>query len=183
MRRASADRTGDWSRAMGGVHRIAGRSRSDAVRRSWAGTRAERAVEADSGQGRGGGDECGGFGFAREDAGGDCSAVVSARSVERKCAVKRMNSGWMTVVSCDMVVRLSVKWTDAKNEAQMDMPDEYLTEIGRIIVCWNSLEYMLDAALIVALSGKNQDPDGRASAIFAHMAIDKKSTPLNPCCG
>jgi hypothetical protein len=65
-----------------------------------------------------------------------------------------------------------------KNEAQMDMPDEYLTEIGRIIVCWNSLEHMLDAALIVALSGKNQDPDGRASAIFAHMAIDQKINAL-----
>ena len=60
----------------------------------------------------------------------------------------------------------------------MDMPDEYLTEIGRIVVCWNSLEHMLDAALIVALSGKPQDPDGRASAIFAHMAIEQKINAL-----
>ncbi|MEO7030362.1 MAG: hypothetical protein ABI147_13275 [Acidobacteriaceae bacterium] len=64
------------------------------------------------------------------------------------------------------------------NEAQMEVPDEYLREIGRILVCWNSLEHMLDAALIVALSGKNQDPDGRASAIFAHMAIDQKINAL-----
>ena len=60
----------------------------------------------------------------------------------------------------------------------MDMPDEYLTEIGRIVVCWNSLEHMLNAALIVALSGKPQDPDGIASAIFAHMAIDQKLNAL-----
>ena len=60
----------------------------------------------------------------------------------------------------------------------MDMPDEYLTEIGRVVVCWNSLEHMLDAALIVALSGKPQDPDGRASAIFAHMAIEQKINAL-----
>jgi hypothetical protein len=64
------------------------------------------------------------------------------------------------------------------NEAQMHMPDEYLKEIGRIVVCWNSLERMLDAALIVALSGKNQDPDGRASAILAHMAFPQRINAL-----
>jgi hypothetical protein len=61
---------------------------------------------------------------------------------------------------------------------KMDIPDEYLREIGRILVCWNGLEHMLDAALIAALSGKNQDPDGRASAVFAHMAVDQKLNAL-----
>jgi hypothetical protein len=65
-----------------------------------------------------------------------------------------------------------------KNEAQMDMPDEYLKEIGRILVCWNSLEHLLDAALIAALSGKPQDSDGRASAILAQMGVDQKISAL-----
>jgi hypothetical protein len=66
----------------------------------------------------------------------------------------------------------------SKIEAQMEVPEEYLAEIGRVLVCWNSLEHLLDAALILALSGKPQDPDGRASAIFAHMAIDQKINAL-----
>ncbi len=61
-----------------------------------------------------------------------------------------------------------------KKDAQMEVPDEYLMEIGRIIVCWNSLEKLLDSALIVALSGHTQDPNGKATAIFAHMAVDQK---------
>ena len=64
------------------------------------------------------------------------------------------------------------------NEAQMEVPDEYLREIGRFIVCWNSLEHMIEAALIIALSGKTQDPDGRATAVFAHMAVDQKLNAL-----
>jgi len=60
----------------------------------------------------------------------------------------------------------------------MDVPDEYLREIGLVIVLWSRLEHMLNASLILAMTGQYQDPDGRASAVFAHMAIEQKLNAL-----
>jgi hypothetical protein len=55
----------------------------------------------------------------------------------------------------------------------MDVPDEYLREIGLVVVYFNSLEFLLHSALVLELLGK-PDSDGRANAIFAEMGFDQK---------
>lgn len=59
----------------------------------------------------------------------------------------------------------------------MEVPDEYLREIGLVVVCFNSLEFLLHSALVLELLGK-PDGDGRANAIFAEMGFDQKLNAL-----
>jgi len=58
------------------------------------------------------------------------------------------------------------------------VPDEYLREIGRTAVYWNNLESLLHHALILALLG-DFSSDGRAVAVFAHMAFPQKLDALS----
>ena len=78
-------------RALGGVHRAAGGAGSDAVHRGGAGTRVERAVEADSGQGCRPCAECGGFGKFGENGCGD----------ERQLAARAIRHGLLAMLLRD----------------------------------------------------------------------------------
>lgn len=62
-------------------------------------------------------------------------------------------------------------------EGGMEVPDEYLREIGRVGVCFSSLEFLLHSALVLALLG-GVDTDGRANAIVAEMGFDQKLNAL-----
>ena len=59
-----------------------------------------------------------------------------------------------------------------------DLPEEYLCEIGRIAVNWNRLESALHHTLVIALLG-GFATDGRAIAVFAHMAFPQKLDALS----
>ena len=58
-----------------------------------------------------------------------------------------------------------------------DLPDEYLCEIGKVVVSWNRIEDLLRHTLVLAL----QDTfarNARVAAVFAHMAFPQKSDTL-----
>ena len=59
-----------------------------------------------------------------------------------------------------------------------DLPDEYLREIGRIVMLWGELEDLLHFALVAALLGTFKR-DGRADAVFIHMAFPQKLDALS----
>jgi hypothetical protein len=59
-----------------------------------------------------------------------------------------------------------------------DIPEEYLCEIGRLVVNWNRLESALNHTLIITLLG-GFATDGRALSVFAHMAFQQKLDVLN----
>jgi len=64
------------------------------------------------------------------------------------------------------------------DELILAIPDEYLREIGRIAVSWNYLEGLLHHTLIQALLS-DFSTDGRALAVFAHMAFPQKLDSLS----
>ena len=53
-----------------------------------------------------------------------------------------------------------------------DIPDEYVSAIGKVVVRWNHLEFILNLFLIHTL-GKNIN-DNRSHVVFAHMAFPQK---------
>jgi len=57
------------------------------------------------------------------------------------------------------------------------IPDEYLREIGQIAVSWNRLESVLQDCLVFALMDSYLS-DGRATAVFVHMAFPQKLDAL-----
>jgi len=66
-----------------------------------------------------------------------------------------------------------------KIEGAMDVPDEYLREIGLVVVCFNSLEFLLHSALILALlCDGDLDSNGRANSVVAAMGFDQKLNAL-----
>jgi hypothetical protein len=58
-----------------------------------------------------------------------------------------------------------------------DLPDEYLREIGRVVVSWNRIENLLHHTLVLALQD-NFAQDARVIAVFAHMAFPQKLDTL-----
>lgn len=62
-------------------------------------------------------------------------------------------------------------------EAPPDLPDNYLSEIGRVVVYWNRLESLIVHTLVVALSG-DFTADGRALAVIAHTSFPQKLDAL-----
>ncbi|MGC1362764.1 MAG: hypothetical protein WA826_16445 [Silvibacterium sp.] len=59
-----------------------------------------------------------------------------------------------------------------KMEKYWDIPDEFLTEIGRVIVRWNKLEGLMEFSLIELL-GKSIT-EGRSLVVFTHMSFPQK---------
>lgn len=59
----------------------------------------------------------------------------------------------------------------------IEPPSDYLMELGRVVVRWNLLESYLDFTLI-RLLGK-EITEGRAHALFIHMAIPQKLDVLS----
>lgn len=58
-----------------------------------------------------------------------------------------------------------------------DLPEDYLREIGRVVVAWNKLESALGYALMLALLGRPFD-DLRPFAVFAHMSFPQRLDTL-----
>lgn len=58
-----------------------------------------------------------------------------------------------------------------------ELPENYLQEIGRIAVAWNDLESILHHTLVIALLDDYSE-NGRAIAVFAHMAFPQKLDAL-----
>jgi sulfur transfer complex TusBCD TusB component (DsrH family) len=58
-----------------------------------------------------------------------------------------------------------------------ELPDEYLREIGRIVVAWNRLDSALTHALVFALI-EDVSTYKRAVAVFAHMSFPQKLDSL-----
>lgn len=59
-----------------------------------------------------------------------------------------------------------------KMDRDWDIPDDYLTEIGRVIVRWNKLEGLMEFSLIELL-GKSIT-EGRSLVVFTHMSFPQK---------
>jgi hypothetical protein len=64
------------------------------------------------------------------------------------------------------------------SENFLELPDEYLREIGRVAVYWNELEHLLLHTLSIALLGEYAK-DGRSMAVFVHMAFPQKLDALS----
>ncbi len=64
-----------------------------------------------------------------------------------------------------------------KMNEEWDIPDEYLAEIGRVIVRWNKLEGLIELSLIELL-GKDMT-EGRSLVLFTHMAFPQKMDVLS----
>jgi hypothetical protein len=64
-----------------------------------------------------------------------------------------------------------------KMNEEWDIPDEYLAEIGRVIVRWNKLESLIELSLIELL-GKDMT-EGRSLVLFTHMAFPQKMDVLS----
>jgi hypothetical protein len=58
-----------------------------------------------------------------------------------------------------------------------DLPDEYLREIGKVVVSWNRIESLLHHTLVLALQD-NFAQDARVVAVFTHMAFPQKLDTL-----
>jgi hypothetical protein len=54
-----------------------------------------------------------------------------------------------------------------------DIPDEYMLEIGRIVVNWNKLESLVLHVSVITLLG-DFSKDGRALAVLTHMAFPQR---------
>jgi hypothetical protein len=60
----------------------------------------------------------------------------------------------------------------------VELPDEYLLELGRIVVGWNRLESLLLHTLVSALI-EDSSTYNRALAVFTHMAFPQKLDALS----
>lgn len=60
-----------------------------------------------------------------------------------------------------------------------ELPDEFLREIGLIVVLWGDLEDVLHFVLVGALLGRYPKDDFRAHVVFPHMSFPQKLDALS----